>query len=562
VLKNALSVVAVFAVLSGAPLRADGLVGAYLAARVASAESDYASAARYYTRALVQDPANTQILQNAILAMVDSGQIEMAIPVARRLSSLSPQDQAANMVLLADAVHTGAYDRAAEILSKGQTAGPLVDELAGAWIKVGQGDMTGALADFDAVAAQKGLQSFGLYHKALAMALAGDLEGADAILSGKSGAITPTRRGVIAHAEVLSQLERGADGAAAIDNAFGTDLDPGLAAMRAELAAGKAVPLSIARNATEGVAEVFYSVATALQTDANEGYTLLYTRITEYLRPDHTDSILLTASLLDKLGQHALAMQAWQLVPTDDPEWMAAETGRIQSLRASDDLEAAITAMQALTKKYTDQPGLFVTLGDMLRANDRYADAAAAYDSAVALYGAPQPAQWAVYFARGIANERAKDWPRAEADFRLALKLQPGQPQVLNYLGYSYLEMNTNLDEALAMIEEAVKGQPDSGYITDSLGWALYRLGRYPEAVAPMERATELMPVDPIINDHMGDVYWAVGRKREAEFQWHRALSFNPDEADATRIRRKLEVGLDVVLKDEGGDPIKVSNDG
>jgi Flp pilus assembly protein TadD len=486
----------------------------------------------------------------------------MAIPVARRLSSLDPKDQAANMVLLANAVHDAAFDRAAEVLANGQTAGPLIDELVGAWIKVGQGDMTGALADFDAVAAQKGLQSFGLYHKALAMALAGDLEGADAILSGKSGAITATRRGVIAHAEVLSQLERGADAAAAIDGAFGTDLDPSLTSLRADLTAGKLVPLSIARDAKEGVAEVFYSVATALQSDANEGYTLLYTRITEYLRPDHTDSILLTASLLDKLGQHNLAMQAWQQVPADDPEWMAAETGRIQSLRGSGDLEGAIAAMQALTEKYSDQPGLFVTLGDMLRANDRYADAVAAYDSAVALYGAPQPAQWVVYFARGIANERAKDWPRAEADFRLALELAPGQPQVLNYLGYSYLEMNTNLDEALSMIEEAVKGQPDSGYITDSLGWALYRLGRYPEAVAPMERATELMPVDPIINDHMGDVYWAVGRYREAEFQWHRALSFDPEEADAARIRRKLEVGLDVVLQDEGGDPIKASNDG
>jgi predicted negative regulator of RcsB-dependent stress response len=70
------------------------------------------------------------------------------------------------------------------------------------------------------------------------------------------------------------------------------------------------------------------------------------------------------------------------------------------------------------------------------------------------------------------------------------------------------------------------------------------------------------MPVDPIINDHLGDVYWAVGRKREARFQWMRALSFEPEEEDANRIRRKLEVGLDVVLSEEGADPLHPENDG
>jgi tetratricopeptide (TPR) repeat protein len=137
----------------------------------------------------------------------------------------------------------------------------------------------------------------------------------------------------------------------------------------------------------------------------------------------------------------------------------------------------------------------------------------------------------------------------------------------LNYLGYSLVEKRKNLDEALDMIERAVAARPDSGYIVDSLGWVLYRLGRYDEAVGHMERAVELMPVDPVVNDHLGDVFWAVGRKREAEFQWKRALSFirageGDGEADPDRIRRKLEVGLDVVLAEEGAEPLKVANGG
>ncbi len=114
------------------------------------------------------------------------------------------------------------------------------------------------------------------------------------------------------------------------------------------------------------------------------------------------------------------------------------------------------------------------------------------------------------------------------------------------------VEMGINLPEALQMIRQAVEARPDNGYIVDSLGWVLYRLGRFQEAVVQMERAAELKPVDPIVTDHLGDVYWAVGRKREAEFQWRRALSFNPEPDEAERIRRKLDVGLDVVLEEEG----------
>ncbi|MDG1425255.1 MAG: tetratricopeptide repeat protein, partial [Paracoccaceae bacterium] len=117
--------------------------------------------------------------------------------------------------------------------------------------------------------------------------------------------------------------------------------------------------------------------------------------------------------------------------------------------------------------------------------------------------------------------------------------------------------------EALAMIEKAVDLRPSSGFIVDSLGWVLFRMQQYEEAVPHLERAAELEPVDPIVNDHLGDVYWAVGRKREAHFQWQRALSFDPEEAEADRIRRKLDVGLDVVLQEEGADPLTVaqSND-
>jgi Flp pilus assembly protein TadD len=193
----------------------------------------------------------------------------------------------------------------------------------------------------------------------------------------------------------------------------------------------------------------------------------------------------------------------------------------------------------------------------MLRREERWAEAIPVYDAAIALVPEVKPDHWALFFSRAICEESLRNWDKAEADFRKALELNPDQPQVLNYLGYSFVDRGVNLDEALAMIERAVKAEPDSGYIIDSLAWAYFRLGRYADALAPMEKASLLEPVDPIVTDHLGDVYWAVGRKREAEFQWRRALSFDPEEKDATRIRRKLEIGLDAVLAEEGAAPLQ-----
>ncbi|TCO73001.1 tetratricopeptide repeat protein [Rhodovulum euryhalinum] len=541
----------------------DGLAGAYLAARQASMYSDYTEAARYYALALAEDPGNPALLENAMMAYLGLGDVERAIPIARRLESGANGSQVANLVIIADQMKRGAWDEAMADLEAGRSAAPLVDSLIRAWARFGQGRMSEALDAFDAASEQTGLKAFGLYHKALALAAAGDFEGADHILSGEAeGPLRATRRGVIAHAEVLSQLERHADAIELIDSAFGLEVDPGISDLRARLAAGKALPFDVVEDATQGAAEVFYTVAGALNGDAMDSYTLIYARLAEYLAPGNSDAVLLSASLLESQERYALAIDTYARVPRDDPAFYAAEIGRAEAMRKAGDVDGSIAVLQALSRDFADVAIIHVTLGDTLRGQERHDEARQAYDRAIALFDAPARAQWIVYYARGVAHERLGLWDKAEADFRQALELEPDQPQVLNYLGYSFVELKTNLDEALDMIERAVAARPDDGYITDSLGWVLYRLGRYDEAVPHMEKAAALMPIDPIVNDHLGDVYWAVGRKNEARFQWHRALSFDPEEKEADRIRRKLEIGLDRVLQEEGAPPLQSANDG
>jgi len=561
--KIALGAVGVATILATTPVYSQGLSGAYLAARRAAADSDFPAAARYFSRALVQDPTNTDLMENTILAFIGSGDIDRALAVARRLQGQGATFQIANMLLLAEAAGAQNYDDVVALLDTGDAIGPLVDGLALAWARAGQGNMAQALATFDEVSARDGLQSFGLYHRALALAFVGDFEGANGILSGETGPEIPqTRRGIIAQAEILSQLERNDEALALIEGVADFARDPALAAVRNRLLANETLPFTAVRSANDGLAEVFFGVAGALTGEASDGYTLLYTRVAEYLRPGHVDSILLTAGLLEQLGRYELATAAYDRIGRSDPVFYVAELGRAEALRLSGNSDAAIEVLEQLAESYADLPNIQVTLGDSYRRLKRYEDATGAYDRAIALYGAPESAQWVLYYTRGITHERTDRWDEAEADFRMALKLQPDQPQVLNYLGYSFVEQQINLDEALGMIERAVAARPNDGFITDSLGWVLYRLNRYGEAVAHMERAAALVPVDPTINDHLGDVYWAVGRRREAEFQWNRALSFEPEDEDAIRIRRKLDVGLAVVLDEEGADPIAFANDG
>ena len=156
----------------------------------------------------------------------------------------------------------------------------------------------------------------------------------------------------------------------------------------------------------------------------------------------------------------------------------------------------------------------------------------------------PTSANWNIFYQRGIAYERLKEWPKAEPNFRKALELLPDQPQVLNYLGYSWVDMNMNLKEGLAMIQKAVDLRPSDGYIVDSLGWAYFRLGRFDDAVREMERAVSLKPEDPVLNDHLGDAYWRVGRKLEATFQWNQARDLKPDPDVLAAVQQKLLKGL------------------
>lgn len=532
--------------------------GAYLAARIALTDGRHREAAYWFDRALKADPANAALLDGAVISAMSLGDFETAARHALEIRKLGGKSQMATFALVTEAAKRKNAAAIQENLGDGHSIGALFDGLMRAWSDAADGRMTEAVTALDEIAAKPGMEIFGHYHKALALAAVGDFEGADKALAGEDAQGTRLlRRAVFAHVEILSQLERNKDALALLDTVFVRDQDPTVEGLRARLENGETLPWTIVQTPEQGMAEVYYSLATALRGEADSSYTLLYSRAAAYLRPDHTEALLTTATLLNSTGQTDLAQEVYAQVSTEAPEHYLAEIGRAEALYAAGKTDAALEVMQTLSRSYPQLRNVHVTYGDMLRREELYDQAAAAYSDAINLIDKPERNDWMVFFSRGICHERQKRWDEAEADMRKSLELSPDQPQVLNYLGYSFLEWNRNLDEALSLIEKAVAVQPDNGAIVDSLAWAYFRMGRYQDALEPMERASLMEPVDPVVTDHLGDVYWAVGRKLEAEFQWRRALSYGPEEKDAARIRKKLEVGLDKVLADEGAAPLE-----
>jgi len=301
----------------------------------------------------------------------------------------------------------------------------------------------------------------------------------------------------------------------------------------------------LVNGAASGAAEALYGLGAALSQEAGgEDLGMVYLQLAIYLDPEHPLALVALGSLFENTKKHASAIETYERVSENSPLKRKVMIQHALNLDVLDRKDEARERLKVLAEENPkDIEGLFA-YANVLRAGKRYTEAADVYSKIVAILGEPKREHWSVYYYRGMSYERAKQWPLAEKDFQLALKLTPDNPQVLNYLGYSWVDQGVNLDPALEMIRKAVALRPKDGYIVDSLGWAYYRLGRFEEAAAELEKAIALSPSDPTINDHLGDAYWKTDRKLEARFQWARAIEMKPEAEDLPKIEKKLKEGL------------------
>jgi tetratricopeptide (TPR) repeat protein len=519
--------------------------GSYLAARHAGQQRDALSAAAYYKAALRRDPKNTDLLNRVFLSYLIGGDVDDAVQFAERVVQGEKGDMYARLAIGVQALKQSKYATARRNVALA-VRGPITDltaTLLGAWSMAGAGDAKGAVAAIDKLTGPDWYAIFKDLHAGMIYDLAGNKKEA-----GKRFAaaykLDPSLLSVVEAYGSWVSRNKSPKEALEVYEGFNKVLPnyPLITEAMDKLKAGAKLPLTVA-NAQAGAGEALYGIGSTLG-QRGEDLGLIYLELSLYLAPNHPLALLSLADRYEQAKKPEMAIKIYERIPENSPLKRKATIQMATDLDALERTPEAEKHLETIIKQDPKDNDAIMALGGILRGHKKFAECADVYSKAVALIDNPTKANWVVFYFRGICFERSKQWPKAEADLKKALELFPDQPQVLNYLGYSWVDQGINLDDGMAMIKKAVQQRPDDGYIVDSLGWAYYRTGNYPDAVTQLERAIALKPEDPTINDHLGDAYWRIGRQLEARFQWAHARDLKPDPDALPKILAKIENGL------------------
>ncbi len=521
--------------------------GSYLAARHASVERDATSAAAFYRSALRTDPKNNELLDRAFISSVADGDIDEAVKLAERILTIDKSNRVARLVVGVHDLKLKKYSAAQGNINQ-SIRGPITDLVAtllSGWASYGAGDSKSAVAAIDKLAGPEWYPLFKDLHAGMILELAGKEKDAGVRFERAYKLDNSMLRITESYGRWLSR-NKDAASALAVYEAFDKKLarHPLIVEGMRETKAGKKLPPLI-ESAQAGAAEALYGIGATLTRRGGEDLALVYLQLALYLQPSHPLALLSLADLYESVKRPQMAIKVYERVPASSPLKRNAQIQLAVDLDSADRTEEAIKILKTVT---TDDPKdleAIMALGNIERGRKKFGDCGPTYSKGIEVLppGADKTnSVW--YYYRGICEERSKQWSRAEADMKKALELQPEQPHVLNYLGYSWIDQGVNLDEGMKMIKRAVEQRPDDGYIVDSLGWAYYRIGNYEDAVKNLERAIDLKPEDPTINDHLGDAYWRVGRTLEAKFQWAHARDLKPEPEDLPKIEAKIANGL------------------
>ncbi len=521
--------------------------GSYLAARHASVERDASSAAAFYRSALRTDPKNNELLDRAFISSLADGDIDEAVKLADRILTMDKSNRVARLVVGVRDLKQKKY-AAAQININQSIRGPITDLVAtllSGWASYGAGDAKAAVTHIDKLTGPEWYPIFKDLHAGMILEISGKEKDAGTRFERAYKLDDSMLRVSDAYARWLSRNKDGA-AAAGIYEAFDKKLPrhPLVQEGLRETRAGKKLS-PLAESAQAGAAEALYGIGATLTRRGGEDLALVYLQLSLYLQPNYPLALLSLADLYESVKKPRMAIKVYERMPASSPLKRNAQIQLATNLDAAERSEEAIKILKGVTAEAPKDIEAIMALGNIERGRKKFNDCAATYSQAIDAMGSMTDKNtWVTYYYRGICLERSKQWSKAEVDMRKALELQPEQPHVLNYLGYSWIDQGINLDEGMKMIKRAVEQRPDDGYIVDSLGWAYYRIGNFEDAVKHLERAIDLKPEDPTINDHLGDAYWRVGRTLEAKFQWAHARDLKPEPEELPKIEAKLANGL------------------
>lgn len=526
--------------------------GAFLVAQYAQANRDVRGAADHYAQALDLAPGSPVLAERAFTSAIVAGELRDAGALADAAILAGDESRFASIYRASDLIAERRYQQALDVLENAPDMGIYSDftaELHGFavealthWALVGMGrgdearnaarliDVPGYFAPFTAA------------HRAMIADAMGDRETADrnylsAVYSSPFQRMMTAlyggfleRGGQREEAEALyATYLRNTPGDEVIEEAYQRVLSGGRAPQRPDIS--EAAGLSL------------FGPSASLAAQADLVLTVLYLRMVERLYPDYAPNRILLGESLQRIYLPYVAIEQYEAV-APGPYWDAAQIDLIWLTGRLDRIEEATAQAEALVAGGADEQAKLI-LADLYRVQDRCGDAIPLYTDVIEeRREAGAGLDWRYPYFRASCHYVVGDLAAAERDYQRALELGPNEAQVLNDLGYLWLETGVRLEEAFSMVERAADLEPQEGHIVDSLGWAYYLLGDYESAVMELERAVLLAPGNPTINFHLGDAYWQVGRRLESRFQWERALTLDPDDSERAALEERLAHGL------------------
>jgi tetratricopeptide (TPR) repeat protein len=514
--------------------------GKFLAGEGALRDGHNAQAARLYDEARLQVGDEPVLGERAFTAALLSGDVAAAAAAAPRGEEASePTRRLGRLVMAVEALAEGKAKAAHDMLAGDSIGFPHrpAAALLTPWAAAEVGDVEGSLIR-PVSPGDKMVDYFGLVEQAFLYERAKRYDEAEtdfkAVLPGAAGG----EMVILAYGGFLERRGRKFDAVQLYDVALGAEpTSLPLKQARERASTGKAPPP--APTLREGEAQALLPAAAAMIAQQQAQIALAYLRLSLRLDPARDEAWVMVGDIMQATGDTDAAREAYGRPKPRSPDYVGAQAKLAWTYQADNDPQTALRIARAIAA--TGDADARLTLADLLRANNQFAESV---QILTGLINAAKTPDWRLLYARGVALERLDRWTDAEPDLMAALKLQPDEPELLNYLGYTWIDRGERLPEAMAMVEKAVAAAPRSGAIVDSLGWAYYRLGDYKAAAQTLERAVELDAGDPDINNHLGDAYWKVGRRDEAMFQWRRVLTLQPDDKMKTSVEAKIATGL------------------
>lgn len=520
-------------------------VGAYLAGQHAARKSDFSRASRYFLESIdlkqtsAKGEHKSEIIDEQVLdLLIATGKYDDAISLAKKINP-NAETASAGLLLYAKNIKDADYKAAVALLDSqsDEAKETVIHNILRSWALLGDGKNDEALKAFEKLNKTGYFKTLIGFNQALIAEIAGDDLTAARLYKSLLNKRSPQNTSKKIAENAYRFFKKTGDEAA---------FEAILAAKNEHV---KWNDTQSPPTIQEGIADAFNEVATMLIGEQNFGKSSVFFRLGLLVEPSNEEAVILLGTILSHEKDYVSANQIFAKIPDNSDLAQEAKIARAQNYVAMENLVAAKKLLKTLAEHEDTKIEAYMTLGDLSRQDEDFSAANENYSKAIdaSIDKEVQQIFWPLYFARGVTFERLKKWDDAEADFKKALELEPDQPDVLNYLAYSLLDMNKEdrFDEALDMLELAYKQRPNDAHIVDSIGWAWFKKGDYQKAVKHLEVAASDMPYDPTINEHLGDVYWKVGRKLEAKFAWQRALANEPEERFLAELKNKVENGLE-----------------